>query len=43
MKIIKDDRILEVTVKAYNVIFKGLGYKPYTEPKPQPKRQKKED
>ena len=31
MKIIKDDRILEVTEKAYNVVYKDLGYKPYVE------------
>lgn len=31
MKIIKDDKILAVTEKAYKVVYKDLGYKPYVE------------
>ena len=31
MKIIKDDKILDVTEKAYKVVYKDLGYKPWEE------------
>lgn len=29
MKIIKEDKMLEVTEKAFKVVYKDLGYKPY--------------
>ncbi len=31
MKVVKDGKIIEVTEKAYRVVYKGLGYKPYQE------------
>lgn len=31
MKVVKDGKVVEVTEKAYRVIYKGVGYKPYVE------------
>lgn len=31
MKLIKGNKIIEATEKAYRVIYKGYGYKPYVE------------
>ena len=31
MKVVKDGKVVEVTEKAYRVIYKGVGYKPYIE------------
>lgn len=33
MKLIRDNRIIEATDKAYNVIYKSQGYIPYVETK----------
>lgn len=42
-KYIKDENIINATEKAYNIIYKGKGYKPYREEKKTAKKKEEAD